>query len=94
MAHMLVRSNVEDFAKWKEAFDGDIGFRESRGSRGGHVFQNASDPNEVFVLLEWDTMDNLQQFAQSDELKEKMQKAGLSGPPDSYFLDLVGSPSA
>ena len=94
MAHMLVRSNVEDFAKWKEAFDGDIGFRESCGSRGGHVFQNASDPNEVFVLLEWDTMDNLQQFAQSDELKEKMRESGVTGAPDVYLANLVDSPSA
>ncbi len=94
MAHILVRQNVEDYTKWKEAFDGDVGFREPNGSRGGYVFQNASDPNEVLVLLEWDTMDNLQQFAQSDELKERMQKAGATGPPDIYFLNLADSPSA
>ena len=93
MAHILVRQNVEDYAKWKEAFDGDAGFREPN-SRGGYIFQNASDPNEVFVLLEWDTMDNLQQFAQSDELKERIQRAGVTGPPDIYFLNLVESPSA
>lgn len=94
MAHILVRMNVEDYVKWKEAFDEDVGFRESGGSRGGHVLQNASDPNEVFVLLEWDTMDNLQQFAQSDDLKEKMQRAGITGPPDIYLLNLADSPSA
>jgi heme-degrading monooxygenase HmoA len=91
MAHILVRQNVEDYAKWKEAFDGDAGFREPNGSRGGHIFQNASDPNEVFILLEWDTMDNLQQFAQSDELKKRMQRAGVTGPPDIYFLNLAES---
>ncbi len=93
MAHILVRQNVEDYAKWKEAFDGDAGFRELNGSRGGYVFQSASDPNEVFILLEWDTMDNLQQFAQSDDLKERMQRAGVTGPPDIYFLNLADSPS-
>jgi heme-degrading monooxygenase HmoA len=93
MAHLLVRQSVEDYTKWKEVFDGDVSFRESSGSRGGHVFQSASDPNEVFVLMEWDTMDNLQQFAQSDHLKERMQSAGVTGPPDIYFLDLADSPS-
>ena len=93
MAHVLVRQNVEDYAKWKEAFDGDVGFRESGGSQGGYVLQNASDPNEVFILLEWDTMDNLQQFAQSDDLKERMQRSGVTGPPDIYFLNLADSPS-
>ncbi len=94
MAHILVRQNVDDYAKWKEAFDGDVGFREPNGSQGGYIFQNAIDPNEVFVLLEWDTMDNLQQFIQSDELKERMQRAGATDSPDIYFLNLVESPSA
>ena len=94
MAHILVRSNVEDYAKWKAAFDGDIGFRGSLGSLGGHVLQDASDPNHVVVLLEWDTMENLQQFVQSDELKEKMQEAGVTGAPDVYLLNLADTPSA
>ena len=93
MPHILVRQKVEDYAKWKEAFDGDAGVRQAGGSRGGHVFQSAADPNEVFILLEWDTMDNLKQFAQSDELKERMQQAGVIGPPDINFIDLTDSPS-
>ncbi len=40
MAHILVRQNVEDYTKWKEAFDGDVGFREAGGSQGGYVLQN------------------------------------------------------
>ena len=47
----------------------------------------------VFILLEWDTRDNLQQFAQSDELKERMQRAGVIGPPDINFINLADSPS-
>jgi heme-degrading monooxygenase HmoA len=94
MAHVLVRQNVEDYSKWKEAFDEDAGVRQPGGSKGGHVFQSANDPNEVFVLLEWDSMEKIQQFAQSDELKERMQQAGVTGPPDIYFINLVDSPSA
>ena len=93
MPHLLVKQNVEDYAKWKGFFDGDSGIRETKGSKGGLVFQNSSDPNEVFVLMEWDTMENLQQFAQSDELKERMQKAGVTGPPAIYFMNLADSPS-
>jgi heme-degrading monooxygenase HmoA len=60
------------------------------------VRQNVEDysNNEVFVLLEWDSMEKIQQFAQSDELKERMQQAGVTGPPDIYFINLVDSPSA
>jgi heme-degrading monooxygenase HmoA len=93
MAHILVKQNLEDYAKWKELFDGDSSIREASGSKGGQVFQNASDPNEVFVLLEWDSMENLQKFAQSDELKERMQRSGVTGPPAIYFINLTDSPS-
>lgn len=93
MAHILVRQNVEDYTKWKEAFDVDADVRKAGGSQGGQVFQSANDPNEVFILLAWDTMENLRQFAQSDELKERMQRAGVTGPPDISFINLVDSPS-
>lgn len=93
MAHILVRQNVENYAKWKKAFDGDADIRREGGSQGGYVFQDADDPNEVFILLEWDTMEHLQQFAQSDELKERMQRAGVTGPPNIYFVNLADQPS-
>jgi len=94
MAHLIVRQKVADFSKWKKAFDGDADIRRSGGSGGGHVFQSAGDPNEVIVVMEWDTMDNLQQFAQSDELKARMKEAGVTGPSDVYLVNLVDSPSS
>ena len=42
MAHLLVKQNLEDYAKWKELFDEVSGIREASGSKGGQVFQNAS----------------------------------------------------
>lgn len=92
MPHILVRQHVEDYAGWKEAFDGDAAIRKAGGSRGGYVFQSVDDPNEVFILLEWDTMENLHQFAQSDELKERMRRAGVTGPPDIHFIHLADNP--
>ncbi len=87
MAHLLVHQNVEDYAHWKEAFAGDAGVRRAGGSTGWQVFQSANDPNEVLILLEWDTMEKLRQFAQSDELRVRMEKAGMVGPPNIYFLN-------
>lgn len=93
MAHLLVRQRVEDFEPWKAAFDADSAFRGPAGSLGGHVFQSADNPNEVFVLMAWDTMENLQQFAQSEKLKARMQQAGVTGPPEIHFLYLADNPS-
>ena len=93
MTHIIVKHNVVDYAKWQEGFDKDRGIRKSNGSLGGQVFQSSSDPSEVFILLEWDTVENLERYTQSAELKESMKKAGVSGKPAMYFVNLTESAS-
>ena len=86
MAHILVHHKVEDYKEWKGAYDKHSDFRGQNGSKGGKVFQNASNPNEVFVLLEWDNLENAQKFSQSTGLKEAMAEAGVVGMPNIYFV--------
>ena len=91
MPYILVQQSVEDYAKWKPVFD-EQEDRQAAGSKGGFIFRNADDPNQITVLLEWDTLDNARAFAGSDELKEAMQRAGVTGPPDVYFLEETDRP--
>ena len=51
--------------------------------------RNAEDPNELVILLEWDSLDNARQFANADKLREAMQRAGVADQPDVYFLEEV-----
>ena len=87
MAHLLVHHKVEDYRKWKLAFDEHAAYRSKNGSKGGKVFRSSSDPNEVFVLLEWDSIENAKKFAQSDQTKEVMKDAGVVGMPAIYFVE-------
>lgn len=87
MAHILVHHRVNDFETWKPIFDEHATFRAENGSGGGRVFRSSNDPNEIFVLLEWDSIENALHFAQSESLKEKMKTAGVVGIPSIYFLD-------
>lgn len=87
MAHFLVHHKCEDFTKWKNAFDNHSSMRAQHGSKGGKVFQSANNPNELFVLLEWDSIENAQKFAQSDSIKEAMKNAGVVGMPEIYFVE-------
>jgi heme-degrading monooxygenase HmoA len=41
----------------------------------------------VTVLLEWEDLDKARAFASSDELREAMQRAGVTGPPSVSFLE-------
>jgi len=93
MAHLLVKHKVEDYNKWKAAFDDHASYRSENGSKGGKVFRNANDPNELFVLLEWDSIQNAQKFAQSDQTKEAMMNAGVVGMPAIYFVEEAANTS-
>ena len=78
---------MKDYPEWKKEFDIDAVIRKKVGSRGGHLFRNAADQNDVFVLLEWDSSENAKRFIESEDLQTVMKKAGAIGRPDVHFLD-------
>ena len=87
MSHFLVHHKVEDYKTWKSVFDAHSSLRSEAGSLGGKIFQSINNPNEVFTLLEWDSLANAQKFTQSDSIKEAMKKAGVVGTPEIYFVE-------
>ena len=94
MSYILVKHNVGEFGKWKTFYDKHLGTRKAGGSKGARVFRNTNNPNEAILLFEWNTLENAQKFAQSDDLRQRMQEAGVTGKPDIYFLDEVEHTSA
>ncbi len=92
MPYTLVRHKVRDYAKWKPVFDEHGSARRAKGSKGGLVFQNAKDPNEVLVLLEWDDLNKVREFVESKELRQAMERAGVSDKPDIFILNEVDKP--
>lgn len=86
MAQFLVHHKVQDFKNWKPFFDEHGEFRAKNGSKGGRILQCKDNPNEVFILFEWDSFDNAEKFTQSDSLREVMKDAGVMGKPDIYFI--------
>ena len=86
MPYLLVRHKVADYEQWKAVFDAHSVTRQANGSRGGQLFRNASDPNELVVLFEWDVLERARQFAQSEDWRAVMQRAGVVDHPTIYFL--------
>ena len=95
MPYVLSQISVEDYDKWKPVFDEFGATRQAAGSKGGFVLRDADDPNQITVLLEWDNLGNAHTYADSDELREAMQRAGvvLTGPPNVHYLDQVDRPT-
>ena len=93
MAYILVHHKIEEYDKWKSAFDEHGGVRAENGSTGGKIFRNADDPNDLFILLEISSIENAKKFAKSDSLKEAMQEASVISMPEIHFLEEAATTS-
>jgi hypothetical protein len=83
---MLARHKVNNFTAWKEGYDAHAPKRAAAGLTEKYVLRNVQAPNEVIVLFEAQGIDRAQAFADSADLRETMQKAGVIDKPDVYFL--------
>jgi heme-degrading monooxygenase HmoA len=89
MPHMVVHHKVRDFEKWKTFFDQHENMQKISGSKSVRVFQNAEDSTDVFILFEWDSIENAKKFSASEDLKKTMEKAGVISIPHIHFLNEV-----
>jgi heme-degrading monooxygenase HmoA len=89
MVHVLVHHKVSDFNRWKEAFDSHLAARKHAGETGCHVFHNLDDPRDIYLLVDWQTVEEARKFMNSPELREAMQQAGVEGAPQVQYLEDV-----
>jgi heme-degrading monooxygenase HmoA len=87
--YSLARLKVEDYAKWKPVFDQISAARKaSGGAKKGILLQDANNPNEITILIEWGTLENARKFIQSDAVKKSLKESGVI-KSDFYFLNEV-----
>jgi antibiotic biosynthesis monooxygenase (ABM) superfamily enzyme len=89
MPYLLVRQKCEDYKRWKPIFDEHGTTRQENGGHGGTLYRNADDPDEAVTLFKWDNLENARRYAQSEDLRDALQRAGVTVQPDVYFLEEV-----
>ncbi len=87
MAYMLVRHDVQDYEAWKSVFDSVADLRRRNGEKSYQILRQENSPNKLVALFEWDSLDNAHKYAASAELKEAMERAGVTGKPEILFLE-------
>jgi hypothetical protein len=87
MASLLVRHNVEDYARWRPAFDEHAAVRKTYGLKGGYLMRSADNPNEIVLYFEVEDLARAREFAQSESLREVMQQTGVADQPDIFFFE-------
>jgi len=82
----MARSRVQDYAKWKVAYDAHKSSRTATGVSERHLFQDIDDSSVVTLIFEVEDLKRAEAFFTSDDLREAMQNSGVVGKPDVYFL--------
>lgn len=86
-SYILVRHKVRDFSVWKPGYDAHLPKRVEAGLTEAHLLRGAHDTNEVVVLFRAADLGRAKAFAESADLRETMEKLGVLGRPDIYFLN-------
>jgi hypothetical protein len=86
MVRLFVRHAVEDYQAWRKVYDEFDEQRRSMGVTGDAVFQSIDNPNDVTVWHDFDMAEAARSFASSDELRDGMQRAGVQGEPQVWFV--------
>ena len=87
MVRMFVRHPVEDFARWKQAYDDFDEERQEWGVQGDAVFQAVDDPKDVTVWHDFESLNAAREFVESDRLREVMGEAGVAGEPTIWYTE-------
>ena len=87
MVYVLITHAVEDFSKWKPAYDAYQLEPRNPKSKGDMVFQSVENPNLVTVLSEFESREDADLMINSEELKNAMHQGGVTGEPEFTFLE-------
>ena len=78
---VFVESTMQDYDAWKVVFDDNQAFREQHGAVRHWLYRAPTDANDVFVAIEFPTLEQAQAFSADPALAEAMKAAGVTGPP-------------
>lgn len=82
---VIVRCKVKDWGAWKKVFDSHKQARMDAGLTDRVVAHTAGDDHNVILVFAVADMAKAKAFMQSKDLKDKMNEAGVVGPPTSFF---------
>jgi hypothetical protein len=89
MLKPVINIKVRDFNTWKTGFDNNSDLRKRYGGSNCRVNTLHGNPNDVYVICDWDKKENFDSFVKSKELAEAMKQGGVISEPKVTILDEV-----
>ncbi|MBI5739320.1 MAG: antibiotic biosynthesis monooxygenase [Nitrospirae bacterium] len=89
MAFVYIRYRIENYKKWKTAFNDAFEMRKKGGEKSYRVFRSSDDPKEMVLLQEWSSIAGARRFINSKAVQQCMARAGVVGKREIFFLKEV-----
>lgn len=86
---VMIKHPVADFTVWKAAYDSHDSAQHAYGLTPYGLGRGIDDSNMVFAILKTEDVQKAKEFSALPDLKEVMQKAGVTGPPVFNYIDVV-----
>jgi hypothetical protein len=86
---LMMTSKVKDWDAWKKEFDNHKQARIDAGLIDRAVGHDVNDNHQIAIVFAVTDMAKAKAFLQSQDLKDKMEKAGVEGKPVSFFYNIV-----
>jgi quinol monooxygenase YgiN len=85
MTTLFAKHEVKDYAAWRRVYDDFDAKRRKMGVISDSVYRSEDDPNNITVTHDFSDLAAAKAFADSQELRDTMHKAGVTGAPEIWF---------
>ena len=88
---IIVQHTVRDYDEWKPAFDEHEATRRRFGCTGHTIYRDPDSPNDLTLLMSWESRERAEEFLRDPSLREAMEKGGVTSEPRSFWLEEADS---
>ncbi len=74
--YIIIKRRLNDYNRWKEIVAEKDGLRAKYGSKGMTSYRNAADPDEVYLIFEWEDEKPYTDYMNLPEVREALGKTG------------------
>jgi len=90
MIKLIFLFKVKDFINWKNNFDKDMTtILKAVEAKSIHIDRGLLDPNLVIIIVEFENLENVKNFSESEILKDRMQLTGFIDKPNILYAEEI-----
>jgi quinol monooxygenase YgiN len=87
---IIVKRSLKDYDYWKKLVSTGKEVRKQNGSNGANVYRSAKNPNEVYLVFDWDDQKSFLNYFNLPDVKKSLAETGgteIIEVSESFNLD-------